>query len=80
MANKYRSSSRMFKIKRLLGLGNQSSEYQKVADVGFDIAYRSIRHRLYALFAEVIVSSNPDNNIIYPFWKDSVPAAWGYKG
>ena len=68
MANKYRSSSRMFKIKRLLGLGNQSSEYQKVADVGFDIAYRSIRHRLYALFAEVIVSSNPDNNIIYPFW------------
>ena len=38
MANKYRSSSRMFKIKRLLGLGNQSSEYQKVADVGFDIA------------------------------------------
>ena len=58
----------MFKIRRLLGLGNPSSEYQKVADVGFDIAYRSIRHRLYALFAEVIVSSNPDNNIIYPFW------------
>ena len=68
MANKYQSSSRMFKIRRLLGLGNPSSEYQKVADLGFDIAYRSIRHRLYALFAEVIVSSNPDNNIIYPFW------------
>ena len=68
MANKYQSSSRMFKIRRLLGLGNPSSEYQKIADLGFDIAYRSIRHRLYALFAEVIVSSNPDNNIIYPFW------------
>lgn len=68
MANKYQSSSRMFKIRRLLGLGNPSSEYQKVADIGFDIAYRSIRHRLYALFAEVIISSNPNNNIIYPFW------------
>ena len=68
MANKYQSSSRMFKIRRLLGLGNPSSEYQKVADIGFDIAYRSLRHRLYALFAEVIISSNPDNNIIYPFW------------
>ena len=68
MANKYRSSSKMFKIRRLLGLGNPSSEYQKVADIGFDIPYKSIRHRLYALFAEVIVSSNPDNNIIYPFW------------
>lgn len=68
MANKYRSSSKMFKIRRLLGLGNPSSEYQKVADVGFDLPFRSIRHRLYALFAEAIVSSNPDNNIIYPFW------------
>ena len=68
MANKYRSSSRLFKIKRLLGFGNQSSEYQKVSDIGFEIPYRSMRHRLNSLFAEVIISSNPDNNIIYPFW------------
>lgn len=58
----------MFKIRRLLGLGNPSSEYQKIADIGFEIPFRSIRHRIYSLFAEVIVSSNPDNNIIYPFW------------
>ena len=68
MANKYQSSSKLFKIRRLLGLGNPSSEYQKIADIGFDIPFRSIRHRIYSLFAEVIVSSNPDNNIIYPFW------------
>ena len=68
MANKYRSSSRMFKIRRLLGLGNPSSEYQKIADIGFELPYRSMRHRLNSLFAEVIISSNPDNNIIYPFW------------
>lgn len=68
MANKYRSGSRLFKIRRLLGLGNPSDEYQKIADIGFEIPYRSMRHRLNALFAEVIISSNPDNNIIYPFW------------
>lgn len=68
MANKYRSSSRMFKIRRLLGLGNPCDEFQKVADIGFEIPYRSMRHRLNALFAEVIIASNPDNNIIYPFW------------
>ena len=68
MANKYRSSSRLFKIRRLLGLGNPSDEYQKIADIGFEIPYRSMRHRLNALFAEVIIASNPDNNIIYPFW------------
>ena len=27
-----------------------------------------MKHRLYALFAEVIITSNPDNDIIYPFW------------
>ena len=68
MANKYRSSSNIFKIRRLLGLGTPSSEYQKIADIGFEISYSSLRHRLLSLFAEVIVSSNPDNNIIYPFW------------
>ena len=69
MANKYRSSSRWFKIKSLLGFGrNTSGEYQKISDIGFEIAYRSLKHRLYSLYAEAIISSNPDNNIIYPFW------------
>ncbi|MBQ6511118.1 CDP-glycerol glycerophosphotransferase family protein [Methanobrevibacter sp.] len=68
MANKYRSSSRLFKIRRLLGLGTPSSEYQKVSDIGFDIPFRSMRHRLLSLFAEAIISSHPDNNVIYPFW------------
>ena len=68
MANKYRSSSRMFKIRRLLGLGNPSSEFQKVSDIGFEVPFRSMRHRILSLFAEVIISSQPDNNIIYPFW------------
>ena len=68
MANKYRSSSRLFKIRRLLGLGNPCDEYQKVVDIGFEVPYRSMRHRLNALFAEVIIASNPENKIIYPFW------------
>ena len=68
MANKYQSSSRWFKIRRLLGLGTPSSEYQKISDIGFEVPFRSMRHRVLSLFAEAIISSQPDNNIIYPFW------------
>lgn len=68
MASEYRSSSRLFKIRQLLGFGNPSDEYQKIADVGFDLPYGSMRHRLNTLFAEAIISSSPDNNVIYPFW------------
>ena len=68
MANKYQSSSRWFKIRRLLGLGTPSSEYQKISDIGFEVPFRSMRHRVLSLFAEAIISSQPDNNLIYPFW------------
>lgn len=68
MANKYVSSSKMSKLKSLLGLGQSSEEYRKVEEIGFALPYRSLRHRLYSLFAEVVVSSNPENRIIYPFW------------
>ena len=69
MLNRYRSSnSRLFKFQKLFGLGEAGNEYQKVADLGFALPYRTLRHRLYSLYAEVIVSSNPDNDLIYPFW------------
>lgn len=68
MMNRYLSQNRKFKIKKLLGLGEAGSEYSKIDKIGPALPYRSMKHRLYSLFAEVIVSSNPDNNIIYPFW------------
>ena len=32
------------------------------------IPFNSIRHKLLGLYAEKIITSHPDNSIIYPFW------------
>ena len=32
------------------------------------IPFNSIRHKLLCLFADKIITSHPDNSIIYPFW------------
>lgn len=32
------------------------------------IPFNSIRHKLLGLFAEKIITSHPDNSVIYPFW------------
>ncbi|AMD18474.1 hypothetical protein TL18_08575 [Methanobrevibacter sp. YE315] len=56
------------KIKRLLGFGKAVPEYEKVEKIGPVIPYASLKHRLYSLYAELIITSHPDNFIIYPFW------------
>lgn len=68
LANRYQSGTRKSKIRNLLGLGKGGEQYSKIDEIGFALPYGSLKHRLYTLFAEVIISSNPDNNIIYPFW------------
>ena len=64
----YDEVSKFGKILILLGLDSPDSEYSKVKKIGPVLAYKSLKHRLYTLFAEFIISSNPDNFIIYPFW------------
>ena len=32
------------------------------------IPFNSIKHKIYGLFADKIITSHPDNTIIYPFW------------
>ncbi|MBE6499018.1 MAG: glycosyltransferase [Methanobrevibacter thaueri] len=56
------------KVKKLLGKDSASCEFEKISKFGYVLPYKSLKHRLYSLFAEFIITSNPDNDIIYPFW------------
>ena len=68
LENEYIASSNRDKIRKLIGLDKASKEYEEIKRIGNVIPYKSLKHRLYSLYAELIVSSHPDNNIIYPFW------------
>ena len=56
------------KLKRLTGLTKPDQNYLKVKEIGKVVPYRSVKHRMYVLFAEFIITSHPDNTVIYPFW------------
>lgn len=62
------SNSIKSKLKSLLGLDKPTLQYSKISKLGHAVPYGSLKHRFFSLFAEVIISSNPDNDIIYPFW------------
>ena len=68
MQDSYMASPRMTKIKKLLAMENPNDEYAEIEKIGNVLPDRSIKHRLYLLFADYIISSHPDNEIIYPFW------------
>ena len=65
---KYMQSSKLSKIKKLLGFETANDEYKEIQKIGNVLSNKSLKHRLYLLFAEFILTSHPDNNIIYPFW------------
>ena len=62
------TSSRAHRLKSMLGMIKEEGQYSEIKKIGKILPYRSIKHRLYALFAEFIITSHPDNHIIYPFW------------
>ena len=66
--NQYMASSNRSKLKKLFAREKESDEYKSLKSIGPVLAYKSLKHRIYALYAELIVSSHPDNNIIYPFF------------
>lgn len=68
MEKGYIASSRPTKIKKLLAFESPNEEYEKLSKIGNILPYKSLKHRLYLLFADYIITSHPDNGIIYPFW------------
>ena len=55
-------------IIKIFALNKDSKDWYEMKRIGRVIPYKSIRHRVLALYAEKVITSHPDNNIIYPFW------------
>ncbi|WP_407392043.1 CDP-glycerol:glycerophosphate glycerophosphotransferase [Methanobrevibacter sp.] len=55
-------------IKKYFVLAKDSKDYSKMQKIGKLLPYKSIKHRFLGLFVENIITSHPDNGIIYPFW------------
>lgn len=66
--NIYMASSRIAKSKKLLAFEEANEKFKELSKIGSVLPYRSLKHRFYLLFAEYIIASHPDNDIIYPFW------------
>lgn len=64
----YLAASNRHKLKRFLGLGKESEHYRQIKKIGKVLPYRSLKHRIFALICEFIITSHPDNPLIYPFW------------
>ena len=64
----YFSGSMRYKLRKLLGFNKKSEQFKELENYGKILQYRSLKHRLFTLFSEFIITSHPDNTIIYPFW------------
>ena len=49
-------------------LDSKNKEFDNIKKIGKIIPYKSIKHRFLGMFVENIITSHPDNEIIYPFW------------
>ena len=55
-------------IKKYFIINQDSPDYPEMKKIGNVIAFQSLKHRYLTLFAENIISSHPENSVIYPFW------------
>lgn len=55
-------------IDRYFILNSNNKEFKNISKIGQILPYKSFKHRYYSLFVENIITSHPDNEIIYPFW------------
>lgn len=55
-------------IKKYFVIKKDSKDFNRMKEIGNVLAFKSIKHRYLGMFVENIVTSHPDNEIIYPFW------------
>ena len=55
-------------IKKYFVLEKNGKNYSEIKKIGKVLPFKSLKHRYLGLFAEHIITSHPDNQIIYPFW------------
>lgn len=55
-------------VRRYFILDSNNRDYNEIKKIGKVLPYKSLRHRFLGMFVENIITSHPDNGIIYPFW------------
>ena len=55
-------------VKKYFIVKKDSPDYEEMKKIGNVIPFKSIKHRFLGMFVENIVTSQPDNEVIYPFW------------
>lgn len=55
-------------VEKYFILSSDSKNFKEMGKIGKVLPFKSIKHRYLGLFAENIITSHPDNEIIYPFW------------
>lgn len=49
-------------------LDSKNKDFKSIEKIGNVLPYKSLKHRYLGMFVENIITSHPDNEIIYPFW------------
>lgn len=55
-------------VKKYFIIEKDSPDFEDMKKIGDVLPFKSIKHRYLGLFVENIITSHPDNQIIYPFW------------
>lgn len=55
-------------IKKYFIIKEDSKDFGRMKEIGNVLGFKSMKHRYLGMFVENIVTSHPDNEIIYPFW------------
>lgn len=56
-------------IKKYFIISKDSPDYPEMKKIGNVLAFQSLKHRYLSLFADNIITSHPENSVIYPFWQ-----------
>lgn len=55
-------------ISKYFIISSKSKDYNEIKKIGNVISHKSLKHRFLGMFVTNIITSHPDNGIIYPFW------------
>ncbi len=55
-------------IKKYFVLSSKNEDFEEIKKIGNVLPYKSLKHRYLGMFVQNIVTSHPDNEVIYPFW------------
>lgn len=55
-------------IKKYFILSSKNKEFDNIKKIGDVLSYKSLKHRFLGMYVENIITSHPDNEVIYPFW------------